>query len=36
MSESGDLDTATRTVFRLIGSDPADWVPAAWPRHRRR
>ena len=27
MSESGDPDSATRTAFRLIGPDPADWVP---------
>ena len=27
MSESGDPDAATRTSFRLIGPDRADWVP---------
>jgi hypothetical protein len=34
MSESGDPDAATRTAFRLIGPDPADWVPDR-PQHRR-
>ena len=27
MSKSGDPDAATRTAFRLIGPDSADWVP---------